>query len=231
MMKFINYLISIALITGLLLSITALSACNTTPVTPKAKISQAMREELDKQWKERMPKVDSFKFESYEVVSGENAKLSWNVRQADNVTIVSTIGAVQPAGGSLGLVEAAGSREFIFPLTGKTTLAQYVYTLTAVNEYGKVTDNATVMVMDANQPPGIYFDVSSRQMHLGKGALLEWNVSRADDVTMDDGIAAPSACDASGQKIVNPLKTTTYTITASNKNGKSMKSLTLEVIP
>jgi hypothetical protein len=230
-MKFITYLISIALITGLLLSIAALSACNTTPISLKGKISQGMREELDKQWKERMPKVDSFKFASYEIISGENVKLSWNVSQADNITIVNTVGAVQPVSGELGLVEAAGSREFVFPLAGKTTLVQYVYTLTAVNEYGKVTDNATVMVIDEDLPPGIYFDVSSPQMHLGKGARLEWNVSRADEVTMDDGSAAPSACEAFGQKIVNPLKTTTYTITAVNKNGKTVKSLTLEVIP
>jgi hypothetical protein len=178
-----------------------------------------------------MPVVDDFNFESYEVLSGENVTLSWKVRQADNVTIDNSLGAVEPAGSSLGAVEPAGSRQFVFPLTGKTTLTKYVYTLTASNKYGKVTNNATVMVLDANQPPGIYLDVNPHQMHLGKWARLEWRVSRATEVSMDEGSGAPSACEASGQKTVHPLKTTTYTLTAVNKYGKTIESFTLEVIP
>ncbi len=230
-MKVLNHLVLLTLVAGLLLGVITTSACNTQPRTLEGKIRKGIGEEIDKQLKERMPQVDVFKFSSFEALSGENVTLSWNVRQADNISIINTLGEVQPVDGSLGAVEPTGSRHFVFPLTGKSTLTEYVYTLTAGNEYGKVTDNATVMVIDENLPPGVYFDVSSPRMHLGKGARLEWNVSRATEVSMDDGSGTPSACKASGEKIVNPLKTTTYTITAVNKNGKTVKSLTLEVIP
>ncbi|MCX6008275.1 MAG: hypothetical protein NTZ34_13590 [Chloroflexi bacterium] len=230
-MKVLNHLILLTLVAGLLLGVVATFACNTRPTTLSGKIAKGIGDEMEKQIQERMPRVDVFKFDSYEALSGENVTLSWKVRQADNVTIYNSLGAIEPVGSSLGAVEADGSRQFVFPLTGKTTLAKYVYTLTASNKYGKVTDNATVMVIDENLPPGIYFDVSSPQMHLGKGARLEWNTSRATEVSMDDGSGVPSVCKASGQKIVYPLKTTTYTLTAVNKNGKTVKSLTLEVIP
>lgn len=229
-MKCFQFVLTIALAAVQLFSIAILGACNTAPTTLKGKLSQNIHEQVENQWQKNMPKIEFFKFDSLYILSGENVTLRWKISQADNVTIKNSLGTVGPSSGSLGQVELEGSRQFVFPRAGRSNLTEYVYTLTASNSYGSVAGNAKVMVEDEDQPPGIYLQVSPARIKPGMGARLEWNVSFADEVKMDDGSGNYTAVEPMGEKIVYPQKTAAYTITAVNKAGKSIKSIVIEVV-
>jgi cytoskeletal protein RodZ len=60
----------------------------------------------------------------------------------------------------------------------------------------------------------------------GSPAVLDWNVSNATALIIDQGVGSVSS---SGTSIVTPVATTTYTLTAVNAAGAVTKSLTVTV--
>jgi hypothetical protein len=210
-MKVHKHLAEAIFLLVLVLIVETTSACGSTkPVTPAGKIEKSVTDELLKESKALMPVIAEFQGDPYRVFPAENVTLSWRVRQADTVSIDNGLGDVQ-ASGSMRLAPSA------------TT----TYTIKAVNRYGEVSKSAQVVVMNEDQPPGIFLEVSPASLQTGKMARLEWNTSAAREVSIDNGVGSRQV---SGAILVKPLTTTTYTLTAVNKAGRSSKSVTVEIV-
>jgi hypothetical protein len=147
--------------------------------------------------------IISFNAEPSSISAGESSDLSWNVSGATTVSIDQGIGNVA----------LTGTRS-IAPST--TT----VYTLTASNSVGSIT--ATTQVIVSGTPTSTGFPVinsfvaNPSSISLGGSTSLSWNVSNATSITIDNGVGAVGS---SGNTIVLPTTTTTYTLTASNAAG------------
>jgi hypothetical protein len=63
---------------------------------------------------------------------------------------------------------------------------------------------------------------------LAGSAVLNWSVSNATSVTIDNGVGSVSS---SGSRTVNPATTTTYTLLASNGSNTVTQSMTVNVKP
>lgn len=76
-------------------------------------------------------------------------------------------------------------------------------------------------------PPVINsFTASPSSIILGEFSTLSWSVSKATQITIDQGIGGVSA---SGTKEVSPTETTTYTLTASNNDGQVSRAVSVEI--
>jgi hypothetical protein len=168
--------------------------------------------------------INSFGASPPSIAVGESSTLSWNVAGASTVSIDQGIGNVA----------LSGSR-MVTPVT--TT----VYTLTATNAAGvSVTATAQVIVSGGTTPaptptptstptgsPIInYFTASPSSVYASEQAVLNWNVSNATSIAIDNSIGTVSA---SGNMWVFPATTTTYTLTATNSYGWVTKSVTVFV--
>jgi|GEM_PF-330433 len=135
---------------------------------------------------------------------GQPLTLSWSVANATKVTIEPDIGTV----------EAQGSRQ-VYPMTAGS------YTLTATGEGG----TARRTVYYPSSVPSIWLSSSSWGIDLGESVTLNWSVSCADTVSMNQGIGAIAP---SGSITVTPATLpATYTITAANERGANTNSVTL----
>jgi len=125
--------------------------------------------------------------------SGGSSLLQWNVAGATDVSIDQGIGPIPSTGSKL-----------VSPQNTTT------YTLTAANAAGKTSRTLTVAV---NPPIQADLSVSPSSITYGQQAILTWNVTGADSVSIDQGIGQVPA---SGNKVVAPDSTTSYTLTASS---------------
>jgi len=145
------------------------------------------------------PTIESFNANPETVTSGENSTLSWSVSNATHVTITPGIGDVDLLSGSI----------FVSP-TENTT-----YTLVATNKAEQnVTRNVTVESI--KEPTITYFDVNPAEISSGENSTLSWSVSGDADVIITPEIGNVPL---NGSEIVSPVRTTTYTITATNEAG------------
>lgn len=156
-----------------------------------------------------LPSIVTFEVNPPVITAGESATLIWNVSGTNSVTIDQ----------GLGVVPAAGS-QIVFPTV--TT----VYTLTASNITGTTSKSMVISVKPA--PIIINIDVNPAVINSGASAALIWNVSGANAVSIDQNIGTVPL---SGNKLVSPTDTTTYTITASGPAGTVSKSVLLTVNP
>ena len=136
---------------------------------------------------------------------GGSATLSWSTVNATSVEItgVGTFGA-----------------------TGTTTVmptSPTTYTLIARGAGGEATCNATVQVgpPDPEDPLPIIgtFAADPTSIVEGQSSTLTWQVTRADTITISPGIGTVPA---NGSSVVSPTTTTTYTLTATNRTGRSV---------
>jgi len=158
------------------------------------------------------PFIEEFTANPATIASGASSTLSWSVIRADNVTIDQGIGAV-----------TANATRTVSP--AETT----VYTLTASNEHGTVTDTVTVNVQTGGggDPPTIqFFNVEPNSIVEGESATLSWNVQGAQTVSLDQGIGEVGP---SSVRTVSPVETTVYTLTAVNQFGSVSRTVTLAV--
>ena len=117
---------------------------------------------------------------------GESSALSWNVIDANNISIAPGIGSVDPN----------GSYE-VFP-TETTT-----YTLTAVGPGGTTTETVTVSV---NIPlPTVSISADPEAILLGESSTLTWSSTYADTCAIEPGIGS---VDVNGSISVSPTETT-----------------------
>jgi hypothetical protein len=101
------------------------------------------------------------------------------------------------------------------------------YLLTVTNAAGDaVTATATVTVQS---PPTISaFTATPATITQGGSATLAWTVSGATSLSLDNGIG--SVVGASS-RLVTPVGTTSYTLTATNAYGTSIRSTSVTVVP
>ena len=154
-----------------------------------------------------LPPEVTFSADPPTFVLGESSALSWNVIDANNISIAPGIGSVDPN----------GSYE-VFP-TETTT-----YTLTAVGPGGTTTETVTVSV---NIPlPTVSISAAPETILLGESSTLTWNSANADTCVIEPGIGA---VDVNGSVQVSPTETTTYIITDSGLGGTATASITITV--
>ncbi len=142
------------------------------------------------------------------IARGESATLSWTTSNAETVSIDNGVGAQTP--------NTAGTYTVSPELT--TT-----YTITAGNDFGERTANVTVNV---NTPPTLSISADSSVICQGDSAILTWNSTDADTVSIDRGIGT---VDQSGSMPVSPTTDTSYTITATNESGTSTAGVSITV--
>ncbi|MFO8067063.1 MAG: hypothetical protein R6U11_05730, partial [Bacteroidales bacterium] len=162
------------------------------------------------------PVIDFFIVDVNTIDEGESATLSWQVTDADSVTISQGIGEVNSSGSHT-----------VSP-TETTT-----YILTASNSGGSVTNSAMITVNPASDVvdltiPAIHsFTSDYTWISPGGSANLSWEVSNADTVTIEPVLGEVNI---SGSASVSPSSMTTYTLTASNTFGDNTAEITIMVL-
>ncbi len=138
--------------------------------------------------------------------SGGTSTLSWNVTGATSVSIDQGIGQVNAAG------------------TGVVSLAKStIYTLSATNSAGTVSRSAVITVSSAPpvRTPPVILEFSSN-LNSDNTSTLSWNVTGADQVSIDQGIGIVNAV---GTKLVSPATATVYTLSATYAIGNSTNDI------
>jgi hypothetical protein len=163
------------------------------------------------------PIINSFSADVNVISEGGSTILSWEVSDADTVTIEPGVGTV-PSSGS----------NSVSP-TETTT-----YTLMASNDSGIVTADVTISILyppwEIDIPiqilPPIIQSFSADQLIVNEGGsvTLSWEVSGLATVTIEPGIGT---VDPIGSISVSPTETTTYTLTAGNISGDDSAQLTV----
>jgi phospholipase C len=149
------------------------------------------------------------------IMSGQTATLTWTTTNATSASIDNGIGAVQPVSGGSITVQPS-----------MTT----TYTLTATGPGGTVTAQAIVTVTGVQPPPTATLTASPTSITNGQTATLTWATTNATSASIDNGIGAVNP-PSGGSIIVQPSKTTTYTLTATGPGGTATAQATITVQP
>jgi len=138
-----------------------------------------------------------------QISAGQSSTLTWIVQGATSVTINNGIGNVA----------ATGS-------TTVTPNATTTYTLTAVGPNGNVTATTTITVGAGQQTTAqiIRFEANPVSIQPGQQSTLSWTTSGANNVS----ISGVGAVTANGSTTVSPQQTTTYTLSATGSDGKTV---------
>jgi hypothetical protein len=154
------------------------------------------------------PTIVSFKAVPSELpLGGGSSKLEWEVTGADSISIDNGVGVVTGASKDI------------------TVDATKTFTMTATNAQGSTTQTATVTV---TQKPIIasFTATPSSLPFTGGSSKLEWQVSGADSISIDNGLGVVTGTSTD----VNVTATKTFTLTATNSNGTSTKTVTVTVL-
>lgn len=145
------------------------------------------------------------------VDAGQSSTLTWQVENAQSVEIVG-VGPVNNTSGS----------------TQVTPQNTTTYTLVARNQNGEVRESATVTVRQADIR---FLSCTAQPMNImaGESATLFYAANGADEVSISSiGTVGPS-----GTQTVSPAQTTTYTLTARNRQSSATTTcnITVQVTP
>ena len=156
-----------------------------------------------------LPVIGSFWATSATINAGQSAVLNWT-----GVSYI-TSGNIDNGGGNFlspnGVVG-------LYPATTTT------YTLTASNAVGTVSRSVTVTVI--TKPIISSFTATPPSITTGQSSTLGWSVSGiGTSVSIDQGIGTVAGTSLS----INPLATTTYTLTATNAAGSRTATATVTV--
>ena len=139
------------------------------------------------------------------ITAGQSSQLTWIVQGATTVSINNGIGNVA----------ATGS-------TTVTPAATTTYTLTAVGPSGNVTATTTVTVTPGGggvgNPQIIRFEGSPLSIQPGQQSTLSWTTTGATQVS----ISGMGSVVLNGSMTVSPAQTTTYTLSATSSDGKTV---------
>jgi phospholipase C len=158
----------------------------------------------------------TFAASSDSIVSGEFVTLTWNVSNANSLTISPNVN------------ESDDGPEL--PLNGSRTLVLQtttVYTLTAVGPGGSASKQVTVTVRYL--PPTLILEADPPTILAGGSSALRWTATAATDLTIDSGVGKVEP--GTGTTNVSPVVTTTYTATATGPGGTMTASTTVTVTP
>jgi uncharacterized cupredoxin-like copper-binding protein len=139
------------------------------------------------------------------ITAGQSSQLTWIVQGATSVSINNGIGNVA----------ATGS-------TTVTPAATTTYTLTAVGPSGNVTATTTVTVTPGGggvgNPQILRFEGSPLSIQPGQQSTLSWTTQGATQVS----ISGVGSVVLNGSTTVSPATTTTYTLSATSSDGKTV---------
>lgn len=158
-----------------------------------------------------LPTIERFGSSAGTIKAGETLKLSWQVANAESLSLRAADGTPQDVTGK---TEAT--------VSPKTTT---VYTLSARNARGEVKRQLTVTV--GSLPVIGSFNATPERVSVGEMSTLTWSVSGGEGLTfsIDNGVGV-----VTGSSIkVAPDQTTTYTLTAKNAYGEARKSVEVKV--
>ena len=141
------------------------------------------------------------------ITTGQSSTLSWRVINADSVTL-SGVGPVQ-----------ASASAPVSP-TATTT-----YTLTAKNSTSQDTATA-VVVVNPVATKLLYCYATPTNITLGESATLNWSATNATSVNIQPGVGNVAL---SGNVVVTPTASTTYTVTATGPNGSTTDTCSVAV--
>ena len=175
------------------------------------------------------PSCDAFSIDKTIVDKGESFTLTWATTNADSVTIDQGIGSVNVDGTYVSSTQ-----------TTKT------YTLTAIKGAESVTCASSVSVRSGggggggSSSPRCDIDASDETIKSGKEILLTWDTRNANEVKLKDsrGNTLIDTEDLSksekkdfydGELKVQPVKDTTYTLTASSRSKDRDCSVKIKV--
>ncbi|MBI4908822.1 MAG: OmpA family protein [Acidobacteria bacterium] len=139
--------------------------------------------------------ISRFTATPQQIKVGQSSVLNWGVENAESV-LIDGIGSVDPRGGT----------------TTVSPQQTTTYKLAAKNRVNEVTQSVTVVV-DRLDPQVIFFTGSPMTVQAGQSASLSWQTQNADAVE----ISGLGAVAQSGNTVVKPERTTTYTLTARNR--------------
>ncbi|ETR72400.1 MAG: hypothetical protein OMM_01758 [Candidatus Magnetoglobus multicellularis str. Araruama] len=77
------------------------------------------------------------------------------------------------------------------------------------------------------QGPSVTISAAPETIELGQSSILTWSSHDADSVSINNGVGTVAL---RGTTVVRPFRTTTYTISAVNVDGKSQSSVTVRVV-
>ena len=159
------------------------------------------------------PIINSFSASSIKIVKGQQVTFSWALSGASPTT--------------LSINNGVGS---VLGKTSKTiTPISATYTLTAKNTKGTATKSITIAV---NPPPPIINSFTSDYATImqGQSATLSWALSGGETTSLSINNGVGSVFGTTS-KMVSPIATTTYILTAVNISGTVTKSVTVIVNP
>ncbi|HLH16953.1 MAG TPA: OmpA family protein [Bryobacteraceae bacterium] len=149
--------------------------------------------------------ITSFTANPATITAGQCSTLSWQVSNATSVAIAPGIGNVDARTGSVSVCP-----------TSTTT-----YTLTATNANGSTTATQVVTVGASAGPQIVRFEASPVTIQPGQSSTLSWATNGASTVTISPNVGNVPV---NGSVTVTPASTTTYTLTATSSDGKSVTS-------
>ncbi len=143
---------------------------------------------------------------------GQSSQLTWQVQNANTVTISPNVGSVNKTNGTVS----------VSPTTTTT------YTLTATNGSGSQTATATVTV---NQPQPTISVCTAVPMSImaGESTTIYYQTQNATSVTISP--TTGSSLGDNGSVVVSPTTSTTYTLMATNQYGSTTCSVGVTVTP
>ncbi len=154
--------------------------------------------------------VSSFTSSPVTIRAGEQSTLQWNVIGATSVSIDHDVGDSLPLQGTATV----------------TPTVETTYTLTATGSSNTVTASVKVSVIAAGTPVISSFTASPPAITAGGNSFLEWNVTGANSLSLDNGIGTVSL---TGSVTVSPPVTTTYTLTAQGDSSTATSTVTVTV--
>jgi hypothetical protein len=156
------------------------------------------------------PQIIRFEANPMTIQPGGQSTLSWTTTGATTATI-SGVGTV--------------------PLNGSTTVSPAqttTYTLTASTADGhSVSAPVAVIVAPATVPQVVTFVANPPTIDAGQSTKLCWQVNNATNITIVPGVG--SNLNANDCATVSPSNTTTYTLTATNSQGRIEANATVTV--
>jgi cysteine-rich repeat protein len=166
------------------------------------------------------PVVRSFTATPATIEAGQSSTLSWDVGNAQSVSITDGAGQSVYSGGDLTGTQAV------------TPTQTTTYTLTAQD--GNNMSATRTVTVTVNAPAGASitsFTAQPTAVDPGNSSTLSWQVSNAPGgiEIAAGGSVLHSDTQASGTFAVTPAQATTYTLTAKNPNGDATATVTVTV--
>ncbi len=139
------------------------------------------------------------------ITSGQTSTLSWVIQNATSATITPGIGPVSATTGSVAVSP-----------TVTTT-----YTLTATGANGTTTQTVQVAV-GSTTAQILRFQASPSTIASGAQTTLSWTTSGANTISISPNVGTVTA---NGSTTVSPASTTSYTLSATGTDGKTVTAV------